>query len=263
MDDEAEDASAVQKPRVQSVARAAEILKLVARADSRGISARAISDGLGFPRQVVYHLLHTLRATGMLRKAGRSAYVLGLGIATLAQGFRRQIATTDMVGHFADLAAQLTGETAYVVGWLEDEIVVLSTARGAGAIQAVEIPRGTAGFAHARASGKLLLSMVSGDEVSEYLRTRPPERRTPNTITTPEGILAAIAETRERGYAIDNEEYEIGLSCLAVPIGPVPAAFALGISAPSFRFKANFDRYLEVLRTVANKKHHDADDGPC
>lgn len=253
MNDEAEDGGRL-KHRVQSAARAVEILKLVAQADSRGISARDISDALGYPRQVVYHLVHTLRAMGMLRKAGRSAYVLGLGIATLAQGFRRQIATTDMVGQFADLAAQLTGETAYVVGWLEDEIVVLSTARGAGAIQAAEVPRGTAGFAHARASGKLLLSMVTDGEATEYLRTRPPEARTPDTLTTLEGVMAALAETRTRGYGIDEEEYAVGLSCLAVPIGPIPTTFVLGISAPSFRFKANLDRYLKILKTVASEK---------
>ena len=85
------------KPRVQSAARVVEILQLVARADSGGISATSISERLKMPRQVVYHLAHTLVGMNMLRKVGRGSYLLGLGAAIVADGFRRQIGTGDFV----------------------------------------------------------------------------------------------------------------------------------------------------------------------
>jgi IclR family transcriptional regulator, acetate operon repressor len=241
------------KPMVQSAARAVDILQLVARADAQGISANMISEKLNIPRQVVYHLAHTLVGTNMLRKVGRGSYGLGLGAAVVADGFRRQIGTGDFVAAYAEKASKVTGETAYVVGWLDDEIVVLGSARGSGAIQAAEIPRGTAGDAHARASGKLLLAMADEDALQRYLADRPLRRRTANTITTKKGLADELSAIRTQWFAAEREEYEPGLSCMAVPIGRVPSNMVLGISTPSGRLEQNFDRYLADLRRVADE----------
>lgn len=239
------------KARVQSAARVVEILQLVARADSRGVSATVISERLKLPRQVVYHLAHTLISTNMLRKVGRGSYLLGLGAAVVADGFRRQIGTSDFVTTYAEKAAQATGETAYVVGWIEDEIVVLGTARGSGVIQAAEVPRGTAGDAHARASGKLMLAMAPDADVERYLKTHSLRRRTPNTITTRKALAQELERIREQWLSVEREEYEVGLSCLAVPLGSVPSMMVLGISAPRERLEQNYKRYVTTLKALA------------
>ena len=239
------------KPRVQSAARAVDVLLAVARAESSGISASTISAQLNVPRQVIYHIAHTLTEMNMLRKIGRGSYILGLAVGPIVQGFRRQMGSSDMVSTFADRAAALTGETAYVVGWLDDEIVVLGTARGAGIIQAAEVPQGTAGDAHARASGKLLLAMANDREVDRYLASNPLKRRTLNTLTTRKALDAEFSKIREHWYATEHEEYELGLSCMAVPLGKVPSMFALGISAPTARLDAKLDIQLALLKKLA------------
>jgi IclR family acetate operon transcriptional repressor len=239
------------KPRVQSAARVVEILQLVARADSQGISSTEVSDRLKIPRQVVYHLAHTLVAMKMLRKIGRGSYVLGLGAAVIAHGFRRQVGTGEFLTAYAERAAEATGETAYIVGWVDSEIVVLGTARGKGVIQAA-VPRGTAGDAHARASGKLMLAMAGDEEVDRYLKQHQLHRRTPNTITTRKELAKEMARIRDSWFATERGEYEVGLSCVAVPIGPVPSTMVLGISAPSERLESNLERYLAALRLVAS-----------
>jgi len=239
------------KPRVQSAARVVEILQLVAQSDSEGISARDISTRLKLPRQVVYHLAHTLVATDMLRKSGGNNYVLGLGVASLAQSFRRQMAAPASIGTYAERASAITGETAYVVGWSDDDIVVLVSARGNAAIQAAEVPRGTAGDAHARASGKLLLAMASDHEVERYLAGHAFTARTPNTIVTRGAFDAELDHIRLSWVSTEIEEYTVGLSCMAVPIGKVPSQMVLGISAPSDRFVARKDEYAGHLRAIA------------
>lgn len=239
------------KPRVQSAARAIQLLQLVARADTSGVSATEISENLGMPRQVVYHLAHTLVGMNMLRKVGRGSYLLGIGTSVIADGFRRQIGTGEFVASYAERAAEATGETAYVVGWVEDEIVVLGTARGKGIIQAAEVPRGTAGDAHARASGKLLLAMADDDEVKRYLANHVLRKRTPNTITGRRALAMELAAIRENWFGTEREEYEVGLSCLAVPIGPIPSRMVLGISAPAERMTRNLALHLDALRKVA------------
>lgn len=240
------------KPRVQSAARVVEILQLVAQSDSDGISARDISLRLKLPRQVVYHLAHTLVATDMLRKSVGNNYVLGLGVASLAQSFRRQMAAPASVGTYAERASATTGETAYVVGWADDDIVVLVSARGNAAIQAAEVPRGTAGDAHARASGKLLLAMAPQHEVERYLANHAFTARTTNTIVSRAAFDVELDSIRGNWISSEIQEYTIGLSCMAVPIGKVPSQMVLGISAPSERFLERRDQYSHALKAIAN-----------
>jgi DNA-binding IclR family transcriptional regulator len=166
-------------------------------------------------------------------------------------GFRRQITSSDMANEYAARAAAATGETAYVVGWIDDEIIVLGTARGSGAIQAAEIPQGTAGDAHARASGKLLLAMASADVRSHYLKNHPLTRRTANTLTQGRKLEAELRSISQTWVSREREEYELGLSCLAVPLGNAPSMLVLGISAPVARMEANSERYIQQLRTIA------------
>lgn len=239
------------KPRVQSAARAVQLLQRVALADANGVSASVIAEELNMPRQVVYHLAHTLVGMNILRKVGRGSYLLAIGAAVIADGFRRQLGAGDLVTSYAERASLATGETAYVVGWVDDEIVVMGTARGTGIIQAAEVPRGTAGDAHARASGKLLLAMADRDEAERYLKNHNLRKRTHNTITGERAIWAELARTKDALFGEEREEYEEGLSCLAVPIGNAPSRLVLGISAPTERMERNKERFLEALRLVA------------
>ena len=250
-DAEASGASAAPRPRVQSAARAILLLQSGASQRGDGISAKELSERLGIPRQVVYHLIHTLAGLDMLRRGRGSRYVLGLGIGPLAQGFRRQLRAPDFLAQFVHEAAARTGETAYAVGWVDDRIVVLATARGVLPVQAAEVPHGFADDAHARASGKLLLAMAPDDEVTRYLAQHPLRRRTPHTVTDPAAFKAELAAIRARRAATEREEFAAGLACMAVPIGPVPATLVLGISAPTPRFDEGQARYLQALRAVA------------
>lgn len=239
-----------EKPRVQSAARTIEVLQTVARASSSGVSAKTLSTELKLPRQVIYHLIHTLLGANMLRRASGSTYVLGLGVANLAQGYRRQTGAPDYLARYAEQAAAKTGETAYVVGWMDDEIIVLATSRSGSPIQAAELPPGTAGDAHARASGKLLLAMSTDEEARDYLKRSPLTARTERTLTDPAAFAAELAAIRKTWVGVEREEYAPGLACIAVPIGAAPARLALGISAPVERLERNFDTFVEALREI-------------
>jgi IclR family transcriptional regulator, acetate operon repressor len=239
-----------QKPRVQSAARVVDILRLVAEADADGISATDLSDRLEIPRQVVYHLAHTLAARQMLRKIGRGTYVLGVGVVPLVQGFNRQM-SADYLAAYCRQAAQETGEAAYVCGWVNEEIVILATARSLATVQAAEVPIGTTGDAHARASGKLLLAMTPYADVQRYVAKHPLNRRTEHTSTSEVELKAALDEIRKDWVSTDLEEYAPGLSCMAVPIPSAPSQFVLSISVPTYRFQVNRSRYAEILKRIA------------
>jgi DNA-binding IclR family transcriptional regulator len=250
---EVSDKGNVNKPRVQSVARAMEIIQLVAADCRGGVTPKELASALDVPRQVIYHLVHTLVAVGFLRKASGSKYVLGLGVATVAQGFKRQLACVDSLGTYVIEAAAVTGETAYAAAWIDGAVVARATARGELPVHAEEVPLGASGDAHARASGKLLLAMCNEVELEAYLKRHSLIPRTEHTITTFKGLHKELEAIRRRQVSVDNEEYTKGLTCMAIPLGVGPTQAALGISAPTDRFRKNELRYLSLLKEVVSR----------
>jgi IclR family acetate operon transcriptional repressor len=238
------------KPRVQSALRTVSILLAIAQS-SNGLKIKEIMEHLNLSRQVTYHLIHTLHATGIIRKNVNGRYVLGLAAGSIADGFHRQLAPPEHLAPKVRAVASATGETSYAVGWLNGEIVVLATARGNSPVGAAEIPQGFSGHAHARASGKLLLALAEPATCEAYLAEHPLVQKTPNTITDRGQLIQEFQTIRERGYSVDHEEFHEGLRCLAVPVSGLGARFALGISVPSERFQANFERYLSQISSIA------------
>jgi IclR family acetate operon transcriptional repressor len=238
------------KPRVQSAARAIAIVLAISHA-ANGLRAKEISDALRIPRQVTYHLIHTLTGTGIIRKSAQNRYVLGLAAGSIAEGFRRQLAPPELLAPMVRAIVSATGETAYASGWIDDSIVVLASARGRSPVHAAEVPHGYSGNAHARASGKLLLALADAVRVKNYFSKHHLSARTKNTITRSDQLQRELDGIRSRRYAIDHEEFSEGLCCLAVPVEGLADEFALAIAVPTGRFHSNRDRYLQVLRDAA------------
>jgi IclR family acetate operon transcriptional repressor len=238
------------KPRVQSVARAIGILLAVAQSES-GLSTKEISERVRIGRQATYHLLHTLVGAGMLTRDDRNRYLLGLRVGTLAEGFTRQLAPSEHLGPIVRELAQETGETAYASGWWSGEISVLAVARGTNPVQAADVPRGYAGEAHARASGKLLLAYATDAICDGYLSSHKLKRLTPNTITSRAALKRELEKIREQGYSLDDEEFASGLCCLAVPLDAGYSPFVLALSAPRDRFIKERDHYMATMQRIA------------
>jgi len=238
------------KPRVQSALRAISILLAVSESPN-GLKVKDITEKLKLSRQVTYHLIHTLHATGIIRKNESNRYVLGLASMAIAEGFHRQLAPPEHLARRVRSIVTATEEAAYASGWVGGEIVALSTARGESPVGAAQIPPGFSGHAHARAAGKLLLAMVDPNLCANYLDAHPLEARTSKTITNRAALLKEFETIRQRGYALDDEEFHEGIRCLAVPIDGLGGRFVLGISVPSARFDANFEQYLAVLKNAA------------
>jgi DNA-binding IclR family transcriptional regulator len=107
---------------------------------------------------------------------------------------------------------------------------------------------GSSNSVHCTSVGKAILAFLPEDRVAEILRRTRFERFTHRTITTPEALRTEIEKTRRRGYAVDDEELEEGLRCIAVPLLDAdrqPVA-AVSVSGPSFRVTA------QKLPAIAN-----------
>jgi DNA-binding IclR family transcriptional regulator len=96
--------------------------------------------------------------------------------------------------------------------------------------------------------GKAILAFMPEERIADVIRRTKFERFTHRTIATPEALRAEIEKTKRRGYAVDDEELEEGLRCIAVPVLDAqrqPVA-AVSVSGPSFRVTA------QKLPAIAN-----------
>jgi IclR family transcriptional regulator, acetate operon repressor len=236
---------------VRSVIKASEMLRLVAERDDP-ITATEAAGALGIPTPTAYHLLNTLVGEGLLVKDHDRRYSLGPTVGLLADSFLSRIAPPRFLLTPLGELAEETGETCYMSGWRSGEIVVLQTVEGDHPVRVKGLHRGFAGLAHARASGKLLLSEVDATRRERYLSTHPLTPVTDKTITDPVALEAEFVAIKQRGYATDDEEFTEGVRCLAASVYARRAAGAdlLGaftLAAPRARFEANEEALVASL----------------
>ncbi len=111
--------------------------------------------------------------------------------------------------------------------------------------------------AYCSATGRVLLGQFSDQEIAERLGHKPFHQRTPHTITGLTPLLAEIHTARKRGYAMSNEELELGMRALAVPMFGEAGAIvaAVSVSAASARVRAADLRhhFVPVLQSCASR----------
>ena len=247
---------------IRSVARASRILvQLGEQPDGR--TAKEVAVALGLPLPTTYHLLGTLVAEGFVAKDSRRRYRLGPALGTIADAYVREFNPPEyLVGPLHRLADD-SGETVYVVTWRHDRIVVLASVEGGNAVRVSGVTLGYVESAHARASGKLLLAFASDEVRAAYLTLNPLLPVTPRTIVQPDEFELELEGIRLRGYAVDEEEFREGVSCVAAPViegGKAVAAYSL--SAPTERFGRRraelIDDVLAATRRAAKAGGYDA-----
>ncbi len=241
------------KTRIQSVARASQILLWIAD-HPRGATAKEIAEAQDLALPTAYHLLNTLVDEGFLAKDADRRYIFGRSSAILAQAYLRGKTVPEaLLGELRELARR-TGETGYLADWGENGIRVLASVEGSQMVRVAEVGGGVYEHGHARANGKVLLAYASPEIRQDYLRSHPLVPVTDATIWHPDAFERELESIRERGYSYDDEEYSVGVSCVAAPLlqgGQLIAA--MGLSVPTERMRSNRSELTAaLLAAVAN-----------
>lgn len=209
-----------------------------------------LAQAVGQPKSRVFRHLRTFEECGYLvRDEATGAYRPGPKMAMLGNGAAQQeMLRWRALPPLQDLA-RATGETAHVGILHGVEVVTVQLVEGWHDVR-MHSYVGKRSPAHSSSLGKILLAYFPEPEVDAYLRGTDLKPATPKTIVDPEAFKAHLAQIRKQGYALDDEELEVGLCCVAAPItdhtGQVVAS--VSISAPTVRMDAEAAR--EVARTV-------------
>ena len=223
-----------RRDRVQSLDRALDVLEALGEAGDLGVSEVAARTGLVV--STAHRLLAGLADRGQAASHGR--YALGFKVLELAGGIQaRTAALVTLARPHLEGIRQATSETTNLVILDRDRVVYVDQVPGLHNVR-MFTQVGSSALAHSTASGKAILARTSAETVSKlYPREREPlQRLTPRTQTTLASLRSDFARIRRRGYAIDNEEHEDGVSCVAAPVLGGGVAFAaISISAPTTR----------------------------
>jgi IclR family acetate operon transcriptional repressor len=154
--------------------------------------------------------------------------------------------------HLVGLASELKETVNLAI--LEGAEIVYMLSEPADRLLTSRVTVGMRLPAHCTALGKCLLAQLPEDVARVALGYEPYERRTERTLTTWTALAANLAAIREAGASISEEEYEVGLVSIAVPVRWLegPGAAAMNVSLPVTRASAEFrDRLTERLRRAA------------
>ncbi|MGB9885642.1 MAG: IclR family transcriptional regulator [Moorellales bacterium] len=240
---------------MHSVDNALQILELLAEPDKE-CTAGELAAQLGLSRTTAFRLLATLELHGFVRQNPASGrYRLGLKLLQLGGVVLKSLRLNDEARPILrDLVAQC-GETVHLAVLDAGELVF---------IEKIESPRpfrmgsyvGARMPAYCTATGKLLLAYLPEDELVRYLRTTELKRYTARTITDPRDLALHLATIRAEGIAVDLEESEEGLMCIAAPIWSASGKrvlAAVSISGPVTRLKPRQEELAERVREAGLK----------
>lgn len=232
-------AAPLPRALVQSVERSLEILESLA--GERELGLVEIAGRTGLRPSTAHRLLATLVARGYAlqsRPSGR--YMLGYKLTELADAAGQRTARLRALARPAlELVQAATGESANLSVLAAPSAVYVDQVEGTRAVRMLA-RIGAAVPAHASAAGKAMLAREPAGSAGELLGGDPLPSFTANTITTLEALEAELEGIRARGYAIDDEEHEPGVGCVAAAIVDrrVGALAALSVSAPTQRIAA-------------------------
>ena len=220
---------------VQSVARSLGLLEALASPGELGLVELAARAGL--QPSTAHRLLSTLVGRGyVIQTADTGRYLLGYKVLELASFVNGRTAHLRALArpHLVSIQ-KITGETTNLTVLEGPQVVYIDQVEGSRSVR-MFTQVGRAVPAHTSAAGKVILAFYASDLVEKLYAEEPLGQLTPRTLTTLEGLGDELARIRRRGYAIDNEEHEEGVSCVAAPIfdheGEVRAAISVSGPAP-------------------------------
>src|SRR5271166_1368564 len=236
-----------------AVERALAMLEAVAQA-SDGLSNADISRNLNIPKSSASYLLRTLETQGYVtRDAETGKYRVGLKILSLSRGALSGLDVRGVALPIMRHLTQQTGLTCHLAVLDGPDAVYIEKVEPEGFIR-MDTWVGRRMRVHATSVGKAIVAYIPQEQLEGILRKSGMEKRTPKTITTLPRLLKELEKVRAQGYAVDDEENNLGARCVGAPIfderGAIEAS--LGLSGTTQQVSPQtMPRILEALKDAA------------
>ncbi|MGB3406310.1 MAG: HTH-type transcriptional regulator BhcR [Jannaschia sp.] len=220
---------------IKSLDRAMAVFEFLSEAQGKTLTELATE--LGQSASTVYRILTTLEGRGLVEfdtldqiwHIGPRAFIVG-------SRFLRRTGLVERARPILRRLMEATGETANLGIEQNGHVLFVSQVETHASIRAF-FPPGTLSRLHASGIGKALLSRMEAGRIEAFLQGAPLEQFTRFTLTGAQALRADLRLTRTRGYAIDGEERNLGMRCIAAPVFDLngEAVAGLSVSGPISR----------------------------
>ena len=220
------------------------------------LSISQLSKRTGLPRASVRRCLHTLSKLGFAGSDdGRTFYLLSR-VLPLGHSYLSSLPLSTVAQPVLERLSHILHESSSIAILDGIEIVYLARAN-VTRIMAIDLGVGTRLPAFCTSIGRVLLANLPAEEMETLLPRIEFSRYTDRTLTSVEQLRRALLSVRRDGYAIVDEELEVGLRSMAVPVqnrtGRVIAAINSGVNGQRVSVQDMQTRFLPYLRAAAQE----------
>ena len=236
-----------------AVERALAMLEAVAQ-EPEGLSNAEISRKLQIPKSSASYILRTLETQAYLnRDPGTGKYRVGLKILSLSRGALSGIDVREVALPIMRHLVEKTNLTCHLAILDGPDAVYIEKVEPTGFLR-VDTWVGRRMKVHATSVGKALVAHIPQEKLEKIIAQAGMEKRTPKTITTIPRLLKELEKVRTQGYAVDDEENNVGARCVGAPVfnqqGIIEAA--VGLSGTINQVNTHtMPRILEALKDAA------------
>lgn len=251
----AEEIDAMTDPSfMTSLARGLAVVKAFSD-QRRAMTIAQLSHKTGIPRAAVRRCLYTLKQLGYADSEANN-FFLKPKILTLGYSYLSSTPLTVSAQPCLNQVSQLLGESCSLAVFEQDEVLYISRSQTAR-VMSIALNAGSRLPAYCTSLGRVMLAALPSAELDAYLARVPLRPYTDRTVVSEERLREIIEETRQQGYAIIEEELEIGLRSIAVPVrgaaGTVVAALNVGAQATRVSRAQMEQVFLPVLLNAATE----------
>ncbi|GAA4660573.1 IclR family transcriptional regulator [Gordonia humi] len=216
---------------VQSVERAFELMELIGRAGGE-CSLTELSAESPLPPPTIHRLLRTLVGIGYVRQLPNRRYALGPRLIRLGEVANRQLGA--VAGPVLQALVDQLSETASLAV-LDGDMAIYTGQVPSAHLMRTNNEVGKRVGLHTSGVGKAVLAELDDARILKLVTQSGLPAPTSNSASTLSAVFANVERTRVDGYAIDDEELEIGVRCVAMAVPGAPTPMAIGISGPAAR----------------------------
>ncbi|EEE35561.1 transcriptional regulator, IclR family [Rhodobacteraceae bacterium KLH11] len=200
-----------------TIGKACDVLEQVA-SFGRPVRFGELLETSDFPKATLYRFLQSLTNQGMLQyEPERQTYSPGMRLVRLAHSAWTQNSLAPTARPFLDALSQETGETVHLAQ-LDSGQVLYVDKRNAHKPIEMYSEAGKVGPAYCTGVGKAMMAYLDEDQLQQTISQQSFHRFTDKTLTSDQALRADLQLIRTRGYALDDEEHEPGIICIACPI---------------------------------------------
>lgn len=235
---------------VRSVARSLRLVEIVADGPAEGLSLSDLARALGASKSATLSLARTLGGFGYLREVRPGPrYALGTALLRLGDIARQQIPLGDVCRPLLEELADATKMTSRIAVPDQGYPVFIDRVDGPGSVR-FHAPLGQREIPYASAAGKAILATMPEQAVRDLCQQTGLRPRTAHTITDIDTLLADLARSRRRGFAIDDEEDAEGIFCAGAAFFGHDGACTGAVSVTGIKGDLPAWRVDELGRTV-------------